>query len=185
MNHTFIAASPRRNSGFTVVEVLVALVVLSVGLLGIAKLMLFASRSNDSAYLRSQATQLAYQILDDMRANRSAAIAHFYDTPLGTPAAPVPPCLGLSAQCSSSNLALYDVWSWKQRLAVTSQPAGTGALPGGTGQIVTTTSTTAPTVTTATITVQWDDSAAQSSFAPTKAPVGTQANMQIVLETIL
>lgn len=56
-----------RRNGFTLVEVLVALVVLSIGLLGIGKLVMFASRANDSAYLRSQATALAYSILDDMR----------------------------------------------------------------------------------------------------------------------
>ena len=159
----YSTALRRRHRGFTVVEVLVALVVLSVGLLGIAKLMLFAARSNDSAYLRSQATALAYEMLDTMRANRSAAIAHAYDT--------------------AANLALYDVYTWKQRLAVGSLPVGTGALPNGTGQVVTATSTTSPAVTTAIITVQWDDQAAQASFAGT--PVGTAANMQIVLQTIL
>jgi type IV pilus assembly protein PilV len=177
----YSTAVRRRHRGFTVVEVLVALVVLSVGLLGIAKLMLFAARSNDSAYLRSQATALAYEMLDTMRANRSAAIAHAYDTPLGTAAAGASPCL--AAACSAANLALYDVYTWKQRLAVGSLPVGTGALPNGTGQVVTATSTTSPAVTTAIITVQWDDQAAQASFAGT--PVGTAANMQIVLQTIL
>lgn len=167
--------------GFTIVEVLVSLVILSLGLLGIAKLMLFASHSNDSAYLRSQATELAYEILDDMRANRTAAIAHDYDTALG--AAPPTPSSCMATQCTPANLAQYDVFNWKQRLAVASLPAGTGTLPSGTGQIATTTSGTSPTVTTATITVQWDDEAAQSIFA--KTPVGTVANMQIVLETIL
>jgi Tfp pilus assembly protein PilV len=124
---------------------------------------------------------MAYEMLDTMRANRSAAIAHAYDTPLGTAAAGASPCL--AAACSAANLALYDVYTWKQRLAVGSLPVGTGALPNGTGQVVTATSTTSPAVTTAIITVQWDDQAAQASFAGT--PVGTAANMQIVLQTIL
>ena len=59
-----------------------------IGLLGIAKLMLFSSHSNDSAYLRSQATALAYEILDDMRANRQEAIiAGTYNTAAAVPAA--------------------------------------------------------------------------------------------------
>ena len=50
---------------------MVSLVVLSIGLLGIGKLVLFSARANDSAYLRGQATELAYEILDNMRANRA------------------------------------------------------------------------------------------------------------------
>ena len=41
----------RRGRGFTLIEVLVTLLVLSIGLLGIAKLLLVSSRANDSAYL--------------------------------------------------------------------------------------------------------------------------------------
>jgi prepilin-type N-terminal cleavage/methylation domain-containing protein len=53
-----------RQSGFTLVEVLVSLVIFGVGMLGIGKLMLFASRANDSAYQRDQATALAYSMFD-------------------------------------------------------------------------------------------------------------------------
>jgi type IV pilus assembly protein PilV len=168
----------RSQRGFTLVEVLASMVVLSIALLGIAKLMMFASRSNDSAYLRSQATQLAYEILDTMRANRQTAINHGYDTALtSVPAAPST-CLQ-PAVCSNSSLALYDVYTWKQRLSV----ASGGLLPSGQGSIVTTTSGTSPTVTTATVTVQWDDSVAQSSFGA--AAFGAAAPMSITLETIL
>jgi type IV pilus assembly protein PilV len=164
--------------GFTLVEVLVAMIVLSIALLGIAKLMMFASRSNDSAYLRSQATELGYEILDTMRANRQTAINHGYDIALGTmPSAPAS-CLQPTV-CSNASLALYDVYTWKQRLGVSTG----GSLPSGQGSIVTTTSGTSPTVTTATITVQWDDAVAQSSFGATT--VGTAAPMSITLETIL
>ena len=59
-----------RSRGFTLVEVLVALVVLSIGLLGVAALQLTSLRSNHSSAMRSQATFLAYDIIDRMRANR-------------------------------------------------------------------------------------------------------------------
>ena len=52
------ALRPHRTSGFTLIEVLVSLVVLGIGVLGIAKLTLFSVRSNDSAYLRTQAANL-------------------------------------------------------------------------------------------------------------------------------
>lgn len=65
--------------GFTLLEVLVALLILSVGLLGIAELQLTSLRSNYSAYLRSQATILAYDILERIRANRAQAQAGAYN----------------------------------------------------------------------------------------------------------
>src|SRR5271170_6832768 len=103
--------------GFTLVEVMVSLLVLGIGLLGIAKLMLFASRANDSAYLRSQATELAYEILDDMRANRQTAMTQGYDTALNATATnPNVTCLGATT-CLPPAQALYDVYLWKLRLA--------------------------------------------------------------------
>jgi type IV pilus assembly protein PilV len=164
----------RADSGFTVVEVLVSLVVLSVGLLGIAKLILFTARSNDSAYLRSQATELGYQILDEMRANRQTAFSHGYDTSMAAVPNASGSCIGIA--CSPTELALYDVYTWKRRLAVSTG----GALPLGQGSITTT--TTAPATTTAVVTVQWDDEAAQSGFG---APVGVPATVQVTLETLL
>ena len=163
-----------RANGFTLIEVLVSLVVLSIGLLGTAKLMLFSSRSNDSAYLRSQATGLAYAILDNMRANRQAAIASGYDTPANVAAAAANPgfsCVGVGT-CSPPQVALYDVYQWKLRL-----DAGSGgALPTGTGAVIT---TTAGAQTTVVIAVTWDD-----LIAPSLAAAG--ANTQTVrLETLL
>lgn len=162
-----------RAAGFTIVEVLVSLVILSIGLLGIAKLVLYSAHSNDSAYLRSQATQLAYEILDNMRANPTAAAGGNYNTPL-TAAAANPGFSCLNSTCTTaSNLALYDVYVWKQRLAA---GATNGALPSGQGSV--TVAGTAPPI--ATIIVQWDDTAAQSIFAS-----GSPTNMSVTLETAL
>ena len=58
-------------SGFTLLEVLIALVVLSIGLLGIAALQGVGIRSSHGAYLTSQASLLAYDIADRIRANPS------------------------------------------------------------------------------------------------------------------
>ncbi len=160
--------------GFTLVEVLVSLVVLSMGLLGIAKLVLFSSHSNDSAYLRSQATELAYAIIDDMRGNRTQAQAHGYDVAINTAPAAPGPCLGSS--CAPPALATYDVNTWLARLAA--------ALPSGTGSVQTQTSVApAPVGTTAVIIVQWDDAAAQSVFGGVAK--GTAAPMTVTLETVL
>ncbi|MGK9065744.1 type IV pilus modification protein PilV [Stutzerimonas chloritidismutans] len=68
--------------GATLIEVLVAMLILSVGLLGLAGMQMTALKSNQSAYYRSQATVLAYDIIDRMRANRTEALNGVYDIAL-------------------------------------------------------------------------------------------------------
>src|ERR1700722_14320550 len=115
-----LRGSTSRSGGFTLIEVLVSLVVLSIGLLGTAKLMLVSSHANDSAYLRSQATELAYEILDNIRANQQQAIAGAYATTIA--AAPTDPgftCIGAGA-CTPDNLALYDIYQCQLRMKASS-----------------------------------------------------------------
>lgn len=70
----------RSQRGATLIEVMVAVVVLSIGLLGVAALQASALRSNQSSFDRSQAVIHNYSILDAMRANVNAARAGAYDT---------------------------------------------------------------------------------------------------------
>lgn len=175
---------PTQVGGFTLIEVLVSLVILSIGLLGIAKLMLFSSRSNDSAYLRSQATALAYEIVDNMRANRQEATSNLtYNTAKGavatTAAPPAALCVG-AVQCTTSQQAVYDVYQWKLRLNTASNPGGPtiGALPAGQGSVVT---ATVGSQTTVVVQVFWDDTVAQSTYG---AAAGTDTQ-SITLETVL
>jgi type IV pilus assembly protein PilV len=163
--HTKYSAFDSANAhGFTLVEVLVALVVLSIGLLGMAKMVMVSSHSNDSAYLRSQATALAYQAMDSMRGNLQASTTSGYNTAMGVMPLPQGNCSG---GCLPPALALSDVYAWKKRLKA--------ALPSGTGSIFAT--TTFPVL--ATVVVQWDDSAAQSVFG------AAANNQQITLQTVL
>jgi type IV pilus assembly protein PilV len=92
--------------GFTLVEALVTLLVLSIGLLGVAAMQLASLRSNHSASLRSQATLLAYEIVDRMRANRNAACAGAYD-------------IALTVDPATGTVAGDDLDSWKQNLGAT------------------------------------------------------------------
>jgi type IV pilus assembly protein PilV len=151
--------------------VLVALVVLSIGLLGIGKLVMYSARGNDSAYLRSQATALAYSIVDYMRANRTEATSGAYNVPLG-PFAGGGNCL--TAACAPAALATYDLTQWKAQMGT--------ALPQGDGSVTTSTvnnPATGANETTATITVQWNDAVAQETF-------GAATNTTVItLETIL
>jgi type IV pilus assembly protein PilV len=79
-NHA-IATRPYR--GFTLVEVLVALLVLTVGLLGYAGMQTTAMKFTNSAHLRTSATNLAYDIADRMRANVDSARGGNYDKDFG------------------------------------------------------------------------------------------------------
>ena len=58
-----------KSAGFSLVEVLVAMVILAVGLLGIATLQARSFKFNHESYARSQASVLAYEIIDRMRAD--------------------------------------------------------------------------------------------------------------------
>lgn len=168
-----IPAQKKRCDGFTLIEVLVALIVLSIGLLGVGKMVMGSARANESAYLRSQATIMAYTILDNLRANRQAAILHNYDTAFTDAAAdPGFSCIGF-VNCPPANLALYDVFRWKTRLA---------SIPAGAGQVATVAaSSSAPT--TVVISVRWDDAVAQATFGASAD--GVAAPMIVTLETVL
>lgn len=67
-------SNPQRQSGTTMIEVLVTILVMSVGLLGLAALQGFSLQAGQSAYYRTQATNLAYEVADFARVNRSAAM---------------------------------------------------------------------------------------------------------------
>ena len=70
---------PRRARGFTLIEVLTAIVVLSVGLLGLGLLLGTSVRSNHNGMLHTQATFAAETMLDRMRANIPGVWGNAYD----------------------------------------------------------------------------------------------------------
>lgn len=70
-------AGRRVSPGFTLLEVLIAMLVLSFGLLGLAALQAYSVKANQSANFRSQATALANMMLDNIRANR-ANLGQYY-----------------------------------------------------------------------------------------------------------
>jgi len=70
-------------NGFTLLEVMISLLILSIGLLGIAALQANSLKTNHGAYQRTQAIFLAYDMMDRLRANRTAALAGQCDIALG------------------------------------------------------------------------------------------------------
>ena len=127
--------------GFTLIEILVTVIILAIGLLGLAGLQLGGLRYSFSAYQRSQATIMANDIADRMRANRTVAEAGGYDIDIGDDSDEVD-CTGNGANCTPDDMAAADVYEWKQALEDT-LPAGDCSIANNGG--------------TFTITIQWDD----------------------------
>lgn len=143
--HIPLVARPRaaRARGFTLIESLVALLVLSIGLLGIAAMQLASLQANNGAFQRTQATFLAQDMADRMRANRTAAINGEYDFEFGT-AAPDEP----------ATVAEGDIALWKGRLAATLPAAASGDEADAPDAEISTDLAT----NTVTISIRWDDS---------------------------
>lgn len=118
--------SSARAHGFTLVEVLVALLILAIGLLGLAALQTTGMRFNQESSLRSQAILIAYDIVDRIRANPIGKAAGDYDSVSATATFTAPACIG-TVNCSPDNIATFDLASWKARIAA-ALPAGTGAI---------------------------------------------------------
>lgn len=112
-----------RLKGFTLIEVLIALLVLAIGLLGVLALQATSLQHNQSAYLESQAAFLANDVLDRMRANKVNAPS--YKTDLGDSVTSAKNCA--SGSCTPLELASWDLSQWKQLVAST-LPAGRGAV---------------------------------------------------------
>jgi type IV pilus assembly protein PilV len=148
-----LTPAKRASCGFSLVEVLIAIVVLSVGLLGLAGLQATGLRNNHSAYLRSIATLQAYDMADRMRANIQGVQAGAYDSISGTPTAP-----DCSVSCAPSVIATLDNSQWNTSNA-SLLPSGTGTVTGaGLGSIFT-------------ITVTWTDVGGQpATFVVTAQP---------------
>ena len=105
-----------RETGTTLLEILVTLVVIALGLLGLASLQAVSLRSNNTAYYRSQATILAYDIVDRMRTNRAAAVnTASYNIGFET------------AASSDATVIGTDINEWKTNIAQ-AIPAGQGSI---------------------------------------------------------
>jgi type IV pilus assembly protein PilV len=111
-----------RARGFSIVEALVALIVLSVGMLGIAGLYVVTLRSSGSAISRMQAVNLASDLADRIRANRTAETE--YETPDVVTTAI---CVGEDKDCTPAQMAANDMYLWRRQIDATlpGDPTGT------------------------------------------------------------
>lgn len=121
---------PRRTAGFSLLEVLIALMILSVGLLGLAGLQAFSVQNTHHAYLRTQAVLAAYDMADRMRANIKGVQAGSYDGATSASPPSDPGCITSAGGCGPSQLAAHDIRHWSMDVLTcgTCLPSGAGAV---------------------------------------------------------
>lgn len=108
----------RIQQGFSLIEVLISTLVLTVGILGVAAMQMVSLQTNQGAYMRSQATLLAMDMLDRMRANRegyrSSTVYDAVDTSSTDSIPASPGCQTSAGGCSPTEMAQQDVRDWAQ-----------------------------------------------------------------------
>lgn len=108
----------KHQRGFSLVEVLIALVIMSVGMLGIAGLYVTGMQAGRTSMLRHHAVNLAGDVADRIRANPRAVGAYA----LAAPAVPAS-CGAGGVDCSIGDMAGFDIDTWTDQ-AATTLPAG-------------------------------------------------------------
>jgi type IV pilus assembly protein PilV len=122
----------RRASGFTMLEALVSILILSFGLLGLAGLFVSGAQNNRSANLRTIATQQAYNLADRMRTNLTALTVLNPTVPYyHLPTAAQTNCYTTTI-CDSQTMAKNDYYEWNDAASTISNPS---LLPGGYGVV--------------------------------------------------
>lgn len=150
MNHRL----PRPARGYSLLEVLVTIFVLSVGLLGIAALFLSTLQDSRAAIQQSKATAFAVDMIERIRANRLAAESYPSLSPASHDCRTTD---GATASvCSPEDLAAHDLFEWESALA---NPVS--GLPGGEGSVT----RQATTPSTYTVEVSWNDDAEGTSYS--------------------
>jgi len=108
-------------AGFTLMEILIALLVVSVALMGVASLQMRGQQINHVAYLRTQATFLASDMMDRMRLNKENAAQYVGGFTSVGPGGDGPDysCDGDGKSCSSTDIANYDLNNWLNQVRET------------------------------------------------------------------
>lgn len=94
------------------VELLVAVLIMGVGVLGVTGLQMVSLQNNRDALLRSEALQMAYDIMDRIRVNGAANYAVAFDDD------PVAPTDCFAVNCSAAQMAVFDISVWKCSLGI-------------------------------------------------------------------
>jgi type IV pilus assembly protein PilV len=145
--------SGTRAAGFTLLEALAAMLVLTLGLLGLASLALGGLQSSRMALQHTEATALLADLADRIRANRAGGAAYALAEGVVVER-PALPCSAVG-ECSAAALAALDLYAWQSEVAATLPEAQTR---------VTVVSASAPGARAYSITLRWRQSG-DASFA--------------------
>jgi len=107
-----IRFAPQTIGGFTLIEVLIALIIMSVGMLGIAGLYVHSMQAGRTSVLRHNAVTLAGDIADRIRANPRAGAAYALAGANNN-------CVAAGVDCTIGEMAAHDIWLWDQQAAAT------------------------------------------------------------------
>ena len=143
-------------NGIGLIEVLVALVILAVGMLGIASLYVTTLQAKITAQSRMQAINLADDMADRIRANRLVSTPTIYQVAktsavLSSPGkiCAINSATALGSVCTADEMATYDLYQWSQEVFT--------VLPGSAALEVSVTTATATTPPFYTITLKWTE----------------------------
>jgi type IV pilus assembly protein PilV len=122
-NKQALIAMGKKLHGSSLIEVLIALLVLSFGMMGMAGVQSVSLRGNQAAYFRTQATSLSMDIAERMRANLTGVRAAAYNNVAGAATAS---CFTI-VSCTSAQMAAQDINDWGAQV--------NALLPGGTAVV--------------------------------------------------
>lgn len=111
-----------KEAGVTLIEVLIAVLVLAIGLVGTIGLQGVAKQSNFEALQRTQAVLIANDIAERIASNRAPGAFENYEGAFsGTLSTPSVSCFGAAADCSSAELTTWDLFQFDQAILGASQ----------------------------------------------------------------
>lgn len=103
--------------GFTLIEALVAFVVLAVGIIGIISLLIMSKNALHQSVQRTRAINLADAMVERIRINPTAVVAYENGgKPVGDGKLADPAVNCAAATCTPEQLAAFDLWTWEQAL---------------------------------------------------------------------
>ena len=127
------------DSGFSLIELLVTIIIVSVGVLGVASLQIRSLQQNREAFFRAEASYLANGMMDRIRANSQQVYG------LTIAQAPIAATSCVLLNCNSAQMAIYDMAQWQCSIRsvnaagatkpICAQLGVTGALPLGSGRV--------------------------------------------------